>query len=171
MNEVLQTIYERRSVRDYKPDPIPEEILKEIVRAGIYAPSAMNQQSWHLTVLTGQAAERFRKFAAEQAGREAYHNSPVIVLVFGDKAAIEPIRDGTLAISSMMLAAKSLGIASCWINIVNHIFVGENSDALSALWGVPAGYVPVGSLELGYSAHPSREAAPRKDGTVTYLNE
>ena len=171
MNEVLQTIYTRRSVRSYEAEPVPEAVLQEIVKAGIYAPSAMNQQSWHLTVLTGKALERYVAFAEKKAGRNAYHNAPAVVLVFGDSAAIEPVRDGTLAISSMMLAARSLGVSSCWINIVNHIFTGPDADAMAAEWGIPAGYRPVGSLELGYSAEEAREAAPRKEGTVTWLSE
>lgn len=171
MNEVLQAIYTRRSVRAYREEEIPAETLQEIVKAGLYAPSAMNQQSWHFTVLTGNAVPRFRKFAAEKAGRDAYYDAPAIILVFADKTAVEPVRDGTLALSSMMLAAHSLGISTCWINIVNHIFKGDQADSLAAEWGIPVGYEPVGSLVLGYSAQPTKEAPPRREGTVTWIQD
>ncbi len=171
MNEVLQTIYSRRSVRAYQNKPLPEEVLREIVKAGLYAPSAMNQQSWHFTVLTGKALVQYRAFVREQSGEDAYYGAPAVILVFADSAAREPVRDGTLAISSMMLAAHSLGVGSCWINVVNRIFKGHEAQTLAARWGIPAGYEPVGSIELGYSAQPPKEAAPRRENTVTYLSE
>lgn len=169
MNAVLENIYTRRSVRSYKPDPVPEELLEEIVKAGLYAPSAMNGQSWHLTVLTGDAVERFHKFAAEKAGRNAYYGAPAIILVFADKKAAWGSRDGSLALGNMMLAAHSLGLGTCWINIINHIFDGEDADALAAEWGIPAGYAPIGSIEVGYAAEPPRDAAPRREGTVNWI--
>ena len=51
-NPVLENIYARRSVRNYKPDPVPDEVLLEIIKAGIYAPTARNQQLWRFVVIT-----------------------------------------------------------------------------------------------------------------------
>ncbi len=169
MNAVLENIYTRRSVRSYKPDPVPAELLEEVVKAGLYAPSARNQQSWHLTVLTGGAVERFHKFTAEKVGRDAYYGAPAIILVFADKQAAWPSRDGSLALGNMMLAAHSLGLGTCWINIVNDVFGGEDASALAAEWGIPAGYGPIGSIEVGYAAEPPRAAAPRREGTVNWI--
>lgn len=54
-NPVLQNIYGRRSTRNYKPDPVPEAVLLEIIKAGIYAPTARNQQVWRFIVVTDKA--------------------------------------------------------------------------------------------------------------------
>ncbi|HEY3422686.1 MAG TPA: nitroreductase family protein, partial [Methanocellaceae archaeon] len=53
-NPVLQNIYARRSTRNYKPDPVPDDILLELVKAGIYAPTARNQQAWRFVVITNK---------------------------------------------------------------------------------------------------------------------
>ena len=164
-------MYARRSVRAYRSDPIPEETLQEVVKAGLYAPSAMNQQSWHFVVLTGKGAERYRKFAAEQLGRDAYYPSPAIILVFADSRAIEPVRDGSLALGNMMNAAEALGLGSCWVNAVNPIFGGSQGMNLAEKWGIPEGYQPVGSLVLGYGNEAPKEAAPRRPETVTWVRE
>ncbi len=51
MNEVIRNIYLRRAVRDYRPDTVPDDILKELIKAGTYAPSAMNKQPWRFVVI------------------------------------------------------------------------------------------------------------------------
>lgn len=56
----------RRSIRGYKPDPIPREILEEIIHIAKQAPSSMNTQPWHFHVLTGEPLERIRKGNTEK---------------------------------------------------------------------------------------------------------
>ena len=53
MNETLTTILTRRSIRNYKPEQIPNDILKQIIEAGLYAPSAMGRQPWHIVAVRG----------------------------------------------------------------------------------------------------------------------
>lgn len=176
MNEVIQTILSRRSVRNYKPEPPAEETLQTILEAGLYAPSAMNQQSWHFTVLEGEAVSRFLTFCRNVMGRDAsfdpFYGAPVIVLAFGKRDAVAPVSDASLAMENMMLAAHSLGVSSCWVHCVNDVFAGGRGEMLQLSWGVPAGYVSVGSLALGYSAEEEpRQAAPRAEGTVTRIRE
>ena len=62
MNEVICAIEGRRSIRSYRTDPVPEEKLEAVVKAGLMAPSAMNQQSWHFVVISGKGAERYRTY-------------------------------------------------------------------------------------------------------------
>ena len=68
MNEVLQTIFDRRSIRAYQDAPVPEDALETVIQAGLAAPSAMNQQSWHFVVLTGDGARRYRAYCQEKLG-------------------------------------------------------------------------------------------------------
>jgi len=56
----------RRSIRGYKPDPIPREVLEEIIHIAKQAPSSMNTQPWHFHVLTGEPLERIRKGNTEK---------------------------------------------------------------------------------------------------------
>ena len=168
MNEVICAIEGRRSIRSYRTDPVPEEKLEAVVKAGLMAPSAMNQQSWHFVVISGKGAERYRTYCIEKLGRDPYYGAPAMILVFGKKDAIAPVCDGSLAIGNLLLAAKALGLGSCWIHCVNDLF---KEDAAAAEWGVPAGYRPVGSVALGFPAGEAPAAKPRKEGTVTRITE
>ena len=168
MNEVICTIEGRRSIRSYRTDPVPEEKLEAVVKAGLMAPSAMNQQSWHFVVISGKGAERYRTYCMEKLGRDPYYGAPAMILVFGKKDAIAPVCDGSLAIGNLLLAAKALGLGSCWIHCVNDLFKEETA---AAEWGVPAGYRPVGSVALGFPAGEAPVAKPRKEGTVTRITE
>lgn len=168
MNEVICAIEERRSIRSYRTDPVPEEKLEAVVKAGLMAPSAMNQQSWHFVVISGKGAERYRTYCIEKLGRDPYYGAPAMILVFGKKDAIAPVCDGSLAIGNLLLAAKALGLGSCWIHCVNDLF---KEEAAAAEWGVPAGYRPVGSVALGFPAGEAPAAKPRKEGTVTRITE
>ncbi len=168
MNEVICAIEGRRSIRSYRTDPVPEEKLEAVVKAGLMAPSAMNQQSWHFVVISGKGAERYRTYCMEKLGRDPYYGAPAMILVFGKKDAIAPVCDGSLAIGNLLLAAKALGLGSCWIHCVNDLF---KEEAAAAEWGVPAGYRPVGSVALGFPAGEAPAAKPRKEGTVTRITE
>ncbi len=168
MNEVICAIEGRRSIRSYRTDPVPEEKLEAVVKAGLMAPSAMNQQSWHFVVISGKGAERYRTYCIEKLGRDPYYGAPAMILVFGKKDAIAPVCDGSLAIGNLLLAAKALGLGSCWIHCVNDLF---KEEAAAAEWGVPAGYRPVGSVALGFPAGEAPAAKPRKEGTVTRIIE
>lgn len=168
MNEVICAIEGRRSIRSYRTDPVPEEKLEAVVKAGLMAPSAMNQQSWHFVVISGKGAERYRTYCIEKLGRDPYYGAPAMILVFGKKDAIAPVCDGSLAIGNLLLAAKALGLGSCWIHCVNDLF---KEEAVAAEWGVPAGYRPVGSVALGFPAGEAPAAKPRKEGTVTRITE
>ena len=121
MNEVICAIEGRRSIRSYRTDPVPEEKLEAVVKAGLMAPSAMNQQSWHFVVISGKGAERYRTYCIEKLGRDPYYGAPAMILVFGKKDAIAPVCDGSLAIGNLLLAAKALGLGSCWIHCVNDL--------------------------------------------------
>lgn len=168
MNEVICAIEGRRSIRSYRTDPVPEEKLEAVVKAGLMAPSAMNQQSWHFVVISGKGADRYRTYCIEKLGRDPYYGAPAMILVFGKKDAIAPVCDGSLAIGNLLLAAKALGLGSCWIHCVNDLF---KEEAAAAEWGVPAGYRPVGSVALGFPAGEAPAAKPRKEGTVTRITE
>lgn len=168
MNEVICAIEGRRSIRNYRTDPVPEEKLEAVVKAGLMAPSAMNQQSWHFVVISGKGAERYRTYCIEKLGRDPYYGAPAMILVFGKKDAIAPVCDGSLAIGNLLLTAKALGLGSCWIHCVNDLF---KEEAAAAEWGVPAGYRPVGSVALGFPAGEAPAAKPRKEGTVTRITK
>ena len=74
MNEILKNIYTRRSVRKFSERPVPEDILNDIITAGLYAPSAMNMQLWQLTVVRNEdMLVRLQKAISTALDRPDYH--------------------------------------------------------------------------------------------------
>ena len=185
MNETLVNILGRRSIRKYKEDQISDEELELILEAGKYAPSAMNEQSWHFTVIQNKetferlkqalkaaflkSGERRFESAAKSENFNPFYNAPTLILVFCDENAVVPQNDGSLALGNMFLAAQSLGVASCWIHAVNYLFSSEEGIELKKELAVPDGYVSVGSSVFGYNSGEVPSPLPRKDGTVNII--
>ena len=185
MNETLKTILNRRSIRKYTQEQIKDEDLQTILEAGEFAPTAMNQQSWHFTVI--QNKEMLQKInetckisflksgnknyeaLAKSESFSAFHNAPTLIIVSGDQKAIAPQNDGILALGNMFLAAASLGIGSCWIHATRFLFTTEEGLALKNELGIPENYVFVGSGAFGYKAVEPTAPAPRKEGTVNII--
>lgn len=174
MNEVLKTILSRRSIRRYEERQLKEQDLQEILKAGSFAPSAMNQQSWHFTVIqnravidsiaaaAGKALDRGEPFAP-------FYNAPTLIVAFGQEGAISPVSDASLALENMFLAAASLGAGSCWINCVIDFFEKtQEGKAMRKTLGIPDGYRCVGSGIFGYPAE-QPAAKPRREGTIHYI--
>lgn len=172
MNETIKTILSRRSVRSYQPKQITDEELNIILKAGTYAPSAMNQQSSHFTVI--QNEELMKELVAlgkevREQDTNPFYDAPTVVLVFAKKDNIAPVQDASLAIQNMFLASASLNIGSCWINCVNRIFSTDKGKEFQRRIGVSEEYMSVGSCILGYPEGNIKEAAPRKEDFINII--
>lgn len=189
MNETIRTILKRRSVRAYKPDQVDEGSLELILEAGRYAPSAMNQQPWHFTVIQNRLllekleaackivfmesdVEALRNIARRDDFSVFYH-APALVIVTGDSTALAPQYDCTLAMQNMMLAAASLDIGSCWMHSIMMFHATEKGKAVFRDLGIvfPERHQPYAAAVFGYSAVPLPEPAPRKQGDVTVIGQ
>jgi nitroreductase len=121
MNEVLDAIRNRRTIRRFKSDPVDDQRLRMILEAGRWAPSFSNLQPWKFIVVKEQGL----KSALDSAAREsAFHlginEAPVVILVCVDRGVdntIHAIEAGIAATQNMTLAAHSLGLGSGWIGI------------------------------------------------------
>lgn len=182
MNEVTKTIENRRSVRKYRPEQIKDEELEAIIRAGLYAPSAVNQQSWHLTVirnkeildsLSRSAKEtlaagdnEYLKGYAKMEKFHVFYNAPTAVLVSFDKGAMAPMADCSAAIQNMLLAAESFGIGSCWIGLTSMYFTDTSKNGA---FGIPATHKPYFAVTFGYPDGRKPSAPARREDTVNFL--
>ena len=159
MNETLQSLKKRRSIRKYKPDQIRDDELNAILEAGMYAPSAANQQSATMVVVQQPALRaKLTKMNAAVIGKEMdpYYGAPTIILVFGDKTKAAPIEDASLVLGNLGIAAHALGIGSCWIH----------REKQMKEWGLSEDCFGVGSIILGYPDCEEPKAPPRKEGYV-----
>ena len=147
--EFEQVIKERFSVRKFKDQPIEEEKLSKILKAGLIAPTAKNIQPQRIYVLKSEAAlEKIRSLTV------CAFNAPVVLLVAYDLAEewnnpLEPgitsgKQDASIAATQMMLAAWNQGIASCWVGYFPNTAVAEAFD-------LPENIEPMMLLPLGYA--------------------
>ncbi|MFR5599114.1 MAG: nitroreductase family protein [Holdemania filiformis] len=165
-NQVLDAIFNRRSIRRYTDQPVSSDQLDLILKAGQAAPSAMNQQPWYFVAI--QRKDMIEQLASLLTENEdPYYNAPLLIVVFANKKAYSPVTDAALAIANMMLAAQALQLGTCWIDYSRHVF-NHQGCRLSASLGVPQDYLCVGSLVVGTPAE-QPEAHPVKSETMTVV--
>lgn len=184
MNETLSVIKRRRSVRKYKPEQITGQELEAILEAAIWAPSAMNQQKWHFTVIQNkellkeitEVAREMMKAGPEFMAKRAadpnfspFFHAPTVIVITGDSQARFIQLDCALAAENIALAAESLNIGSCIMTSPELIFSTEKGQALLKKLGVPDGYKHVCTVTLGYIDGKRPEPKPRNKEVVNYL--
>ena len=171
MNEVLRNIRTRRSVRQFTQQVISQEAVEQIVEAAIYAPSAMNRQSWHFTVVHNrEKIQQLAKVIGEIIGREGYdfYQPDMLILVAADRTNHNGEVDTGCAMENIMLAAHSLGIGSVWINQARGICDEPAMRAMLTELGMAETHLVWGIAALGYAAVEPVER-PRAEGTVNYI--
>ena len=171
-HEMLNLLKTRRSVRAYKADPVPEELLDQVLEAGTYAPSAMGRQSPTLIAVTSpKYREQISKLNAAVMGtdKDPYYGAPVIVVVLGDGERANYLADGSCVLENLMLAAHAEGLGTVWVNREREIFDSPDGKALLRDWGLPETLRGVGAIALGYAAGPAPEAAPRKENYIVHV--
>ena len=166
MNEVLNCLLTRRSVKKYLPQPVEQEKLDAVLEAGTYAACGMGRQAGKIVVLQNpdDIAQLERMNAAILGNPDAhpFYGAPVVCVVFADTNVNTWIEDGSLVIGNMMAAAHSLGLGSCWIHRARQEFESAEGKALMQKWGVSGNYAGIGHCILGYAAQESAPAKPRK---------
>lgn len=173
MNEVIKNIEERRSIRKYKEDKVPKEIIEKIVEAGKYAPSGMGRQSSIIIAITNrEVRNKLSKLNAKIMGidTDPFYGAPVVLVVLAKKDIPTHVYDGSLVMENLMLAANSLGIGSCWIHRAKEEFeTEEGKDILRNLGMNPDEYEGIGNCILGYKEEEGN-LKPRKENYVYYID-
>lgn len=184
VNEVINAIKSRRSVRSYKSDILSRETLQAIIEAGCYAPTGHNTQAWHFSAVQDRALLEEVNAKAKQVmsgvpvdwiqniGRnpavDITHKAPALIIVSCKQGAVSGPSDCTAAMENMMIAAESLGIGSCWMGFVSFIF--KDAQTMKKL-GVPEGYEPQQAAVFGYPEGEKRQAPARNFDVVTFTGK
>lgn len=190
--DARECLLTRRSIRKYKPDPLSDELLNEILGPALAAPSAINLQHWHFVVVrTPQAlvglksimvdvVERFNPVLKERFAKHpetiaetqnfllALGNAPVCVLAFFAKEDY-PDRDGAMqsvsaSIENLLLSAWEKGVGSCWISAPQRMGLGEEIRKRFA----PDKGEFVAAVTLGWPEQ-ELQMPPRREGRVTFI--
>ncbi len=169
MNEVLKYLKERRSCRSYKADPVPEDILNQILEAGTWAATGMGRQAPVMIAVTDrETRDRLSQMNAAVMGasNDPFYGAPVVIVVLADRSVPTYLYDGSLVMGNLMNAAHALGIGSCWIHRAKEEFDSEEGKALLKKLGIEGDYEGIGHCILGYEATPAKPAAPRKENYI-----
>ena len=169
MSEVINNMKTRRSIRKYKPDMIPEDVLNRIIEAGTYAATGMGKQSPIIIAVTNkEIRDTFSKMNAEIMGVDSdpFYGAPVVLIVLADKARPTYVYDGSLVMGNLMLAAHAEGIGSCWIHRAKEEFESAEGKAFLKSLGIEGDYEGIGHCVLGYTDGEEPKAMPRKENYV-----
>lgn len=169
MSEVINNMKTRRSIRKYKPDMIPDDVLNRIIEAGTYAATGMGKQSPIIIAVTNkEIRDNFSKMNAEIMGVDSdpFYGAPVVLIVLADKARPTYVYDGSLVMGNLMLAAHAEGIGSCWIHRAKEEFESAEGKAFLKSLGIEGEYEGIGHCVLGYTDGEEPKAMPRKENYV-----
>jgi len=174
MQEVLEQIKSRRSVRKYKQDMIPQEILDQIIEAGRYAASGMGYQNTIIIQVTNKEmrdkiAELNREIGGWKEGFDPFYGAPAILIVLAKKDWVTGVNDGSLVMGNLMLAAHELGIGSCWVHRAKEELETDWGKNLLKSLGIEEEYEGIANCILGYAEGELPTAAPRKEDKVFYI--
>ena len=163
MNEAMQVLLTRRSVRSFKSDPVPEELIRQIIEVGLYAPTGMGLQDPVIIAVTNR--ELRDKISAENAaimGREGdpFYGAPVILLVAA-KACPNAVYDGSCVMANLLNAA--------WIHRAKEELERPFGKQLLASLGLEGEYIGIGHVALGYIEGEPPQPKPRKEGRVFWV--
>lgn len=172
MNEVLENILTRRSIRSFQEKPVPRQDLETIVKAGMYAPSGMNRQSWQFTAIRNpELINELAQAIREQIGKGPEYNfygAKALVLVSNDRENTNGLADSACALENMFLMAHALGIGSVWINQMKTICDAAGVRQVMQKLEIPDSHIVWGIAALGYGT--DTPAQPEKKAAVKYFD-
>ncbi len=151
LRECLRLIYERVSIRKYKPDPVPDELILELLKAGNAAPSAGNLQARDFVVIKNpETKKKIAKAALEQM---FIASAPVVIVVcanyprsvriYGDRGKLYAEQDATAAVENILLAAHALGLGAVWVGAFYE-------TAISYILNLPEYVRPIAIVPIGW---------------------
>lgn len=172
MNEVIEAMKERRSVRAYTDEVPSDEQIDQVIEAGLWAASGMNRQGPIVVAVTNrELRDRLSRMNAEvmgvAPGTDPFYGAPVVLVVLAPREERNRVYDGSLVMGNLMLAAHALGLGSCWIHRAREEFDTPEGKAILAELGVEGDYEGIGHCVLGFAAEVP-EPKPRREGRVFY---
>lgn len=150
MNEVLNNIFKRRSIRKFREQEVSNELIDELLKSAMAAPSACNKKPWFFYAINNQEMmKKVRKFS-----RYTNYNAPAAIVVCGDtnKSLSKKendfwIQDCSAAIENILLAATSLDLGTVWCGLYPMDATVKN---VRLALDVPNSLIPLGVILLGY---------------------
>lgn len=190
MNEIINGIMTRRSIRKYQPQQITDDELNVILQAGVYAPNAgsrqsalivacqnktintelgkINQSCFHgnMSTATAYISKEQPSIADDTALKDGFYGAPTVLTLFAPKNFLYSVADCAVMGQNIMLAAYSLGIGSCMVMRAEDTFSSELGQKLQKEWGIDETYEAKAHITLGYPAGEVTYVKPRKENRI-----
>ena len=161
MNQTIEDLKTRRSIRKFKDEQISDEDLKTILETGTYAPTGRGAQSPKIVVI--QNPETIKEFSAWNRSyfptempedMDPFYGAKTLLIVLANSEFPTYVEDGASVLAVLVNAAHAVGVGSCWIH----------------RWGIPETYEGIGHVVLGYPDMEAPEPLPRKEDYIHYVD-
>ncbi len=172
LNHTIEALLERRTIRAYRPEQISEEELADILHTARYAPSSMGLQARHFTViqdkkLISDIVDTTVKNGGQfVSGHVPFYNAPTVIVVSAPESSKYNREDAACAVMSLMLAAHAYNLGTCYICSV---LSGLRDTEIMKRLKLPANYVPLGCIALGYPSEHAPAPKERREGDINYV--
>ena len=154
MDERLDIIFCRRSIRRYTDQPVSDEDVRSILEAGMAAPSASNRKPWHFVTVTDKA--KLKALADEHPYGKMLPGAGLAIAACGDPSISDWwVQDCTAATENILIAVSGLGLGGVWLGCHGR---PERERAVRKVLGIPT---KVGVLSLLSIGHPDEEKQAR----------
>lgn len=164
MDDRLEIIFGRRSIRQYTGEPISGQDLANLLQAGMAAPSASNRKPWHFVTVTDRT--KLRALADTHPYGKMLASAAAAIAVCGDPSISEWwVQDCSAATENILVAANALGLGGVWLGCHNR---PEREEDVRDVLGIPAS---VGVLSLISVGHPAEEKEARTQYDAARVHE
>ena len=165
----LDFIFRRRSIRKYQEREIPPSIVKELLEAGMSAPSAMAKDPWHFIVIRNN--ETLKAVASALPNGKMLEEADTGFVICGDISVAHGnelsylLQDCSAAIENILLAAPALGLGACWLGVHPR---QDRIDAIRKIFSLTDNIIPIAAIALGYPDEEKSPASRYSEAAVHY---
>ncbi len=159
MSEILDAIYRRRSIREFTDEKVDQGLLHEIIRAGTWAPSGLNNQPWRFVVVQNTA---LREELAELTHYgHVVRSAPALIAVYLDQEAMyDTVKDHMgigACIQNMLLAVEACGLGAVWLGEIL-----KNRQEVNRVFSLGQRYALMAVLAIGHPLHRDQKSTRKE---------
>jgi nitroreductase len=186
-NETIGIIKQRRSIRSYTKKQVPEDDIRTIIDAGIYAPNGGGniEQDIYFTIIqnkdilskinvsaksfAGRSGMKWLKELGNNNDFNCLYNAPTLIIISYKKDSVCAVYDCSAVTQNMLLAAESIGLGACWLYFPLQAFEPDGNDELLKELKIPNEYKPITSIIVGYKENTKINIPERKTENIVFI--